>query len=182
MLWVFGYGSLMWRPDFAYDERRGALVRGYHRAACILSTRYRGTPEVPGLVAGLDRGGACRGVAFAVAAERADDVIAYLMEREMVTDVYCPRYLPAALDDGRMVRSLAFVANRKHPHYVGGLPLIEAARLVRQGRGVAGSAHDYFTNIVSHLTEFGIRDGHLHRLLAAVAAAGEVAVDSATRG
>ena len=94
-IWVFGYGSLMWRPDFPHVETRPARLRGYHRALCVLSTRYRGTKARPGLVLGLDRGGSCVGRAFRVAARDADRVLAILHEREMLNRVYNPRWLTA---------------------------------------------------------------------------------------
>src|SRR5438309_829772 len=102
-LWVFGYGSLMWRPGFEFEEQSPALVRGFHRSLCIFSHVHRGTPEKPGLVLGLDRGGACRGVGFRVAADRRHDTLAYLREREQVTTVYREVWLPARLQDGRLV-------------------------------------------------------------------------------
>lgn len=164
-LWVFGYGSLMWRPGFDYVDRRAALLRGYHRAPCVLSTHYRGTPEVPGLVVGLDRGGACRGIAFAVAPDAALRVIEYLYLREMVTSVYIPKYLNVSLDGGGTARALTFIANTSHCQYAGRLAPQDAARLVRQGLGRAGTSREYVHNIVRHLEEFGIRDGTLHALL-----------------
>lgn len=164
-LWVFAYGSLMWQPDFDYVEARPALLRGYHRAMCILSTHYRGRAEAPGLVLGLDRGGSCRGRAFRVAAERAEAVIALLHDREMITGVYRPGPLPVTLDDGRRVAAHGFVVRRDHPQYRGRLRPDEAARLVRQGSGSRGSSRDYLASTVAHLDELGIRDGSLHRLL-----------------
>ncbi|MBF0563261.1 MAG: gamma-glutamylcyclotransferase, partial [Alphaproteobacteria bacterium] len=152
----------------AYVERLPALLQGYYRAACILSTIYRGTPAAPGLVLGLDRGGACRGLAYAVAAESAGDVIDYLYQREMITSVYRPRYVNVALNDGRRVRALTFITNREHVQYAGRLSLEEAACLVRQGHGRSGSSRDYLFSTVEHLKLLGIRDTRLHKLLALV--------------
>lgn len=167
-LWVFAYGSLMWQPDFDYVEAQGALLRGYHRAMCILSTHYRGCAEAPGLVLGLDHGGSCRGRAFRVAAERAAAVIALLHEREMITGVYRPGPLPISLDDGRRVTAHGFVVRRDHAQYCGRLRPDEAARLIRQGCGSRGRSRDYLASTVAHLDALGIRDGSLHRLLTLV--------------
>ncbi|MBF0306917.1 MAG: gamma-glutamylcyclotransferase [Alphaproteobacteria bacterium] len=163
--WVFAYGSLMWRPGFEHIEARAALLRGYHRDMCVVSTIYRGTPECPGLVMGLDRGGACRGRAFRVASENEAAVRAYLDDREMVTMVYTPRMLPVTLEDGRRIPAWCFVVRRDHPQYAGRLPPAEAARLIRQGVGRAGCAREYLALTVAHLEDMGILDGALHRLL-----------------
>lgn len=163
-IWIFGYGSLMWRPNFPYTEVGPALLRGYHRALCIYSTEYRGTWEQPGLVLGLDRGGSCRGRAMKVADKDADEVIAYLHEREMVNRVYVPKWLPVALPTGR-VRAYVFVADRGHEKFVSPLSEAEAVRLILQGRGKMGTCLDYVQNLVRHLDELGIPDGPLHRLV-----------------
>src|SRR3712207_8276797 len=118
-LWVFGYGSLMWRPGFPHLERVHAHLYGYHRSLCVFSHVHRGTPEHPGLVLGLDRGGRCHGVAFRVDAAEAAETVRYLREREQVTAVYRERSLPVRLDDGRAVAALAYVVDRSHPQYAG---------------------------------------------------------------
>lgn len=163
-VWVFAYGSLMWRPDFAHLEARPALLRGWHRAMCILSTHYRGTPARPGLVLGLDRGGSCRGRAFRVAEADWPAVCETLHAREMLTGVYRPRFLPVRLDDGRRVPAWSFVADRGHRQYWRGGEA-EAARLIRQGRGGMGSSRDYLAATVAHLAELGMPDCGLVRLL-----------------
>ena len=120
-LWIFAYGSLMWRPGFDYQERQTARLHGFHRALCIYSHIYRGTPERPGLVMGLDRGGSCHGVAFRVSVESAPATLEYLRARELITNAYTERRLPVRLPSGRMVRALAYVAERGHTQYAGRL-------------------------------------------------------------
>ncbi len=162
-LWVFGYGSLMWQPDFAYEERAPALIHGFHRAFCVYSHVYRGTRERPGLVLGLDAGGSCRGVAYRVSAARAEATVEYLIRREMVTRVYMPRWVSARLGD-RRVRAHTYTATHNHVQYAGRLSDAEALRYIRQGAGRGGANTDYLRNTVRHLDELGIRDAPLHRL------------------
>ncbi|WP_374305523.1 gamma-glutamylcyclotransferase [Methylocella sp.] len=168
-MWVFGYGSLMWRPDFEFVERRPALVRGYHRALCVYSHVHRGTVERPGLVLGLDRGGSCRGVAFRVEAARAPATLACLRAREQVTAVYRELVLPALLPGGESVGAVAYVADRRHLQYAGGLGREDLLRLIRQGVGLSGRNVDYVLNTCGHLAELAIRDETLEWLARAVA-------------
>lgn len=165
--WVFGYGSLMWRPDFPYVECRPALLRGWHRALCVYSRHYRGTHDKPGLVLGLDRGGACRGRAFLVAAEDGAAVCDYLHAREMISGVYEPRWVGIVTPEGRR-RAAAYIADRQHEQYAGKLPEAELVRLILQGVGKGGPNIEYIENTVRHLDELGIAESALHRLLRAV--------------
>jgi cation transport protein ChaC len=167
-LWVFGYGSLMWRPGFPFLERRHAHLHGYHRALCVYSHVHRGTPERPGLVLGLDRGGRCHGVAFRVAPEEAAETVQYLREREQVTAVYVERRLPVRLAGGEAVAALAYVVDRGHPQYAGRLPQEDSLRLVRQGVGVSGANPDYVRSTHRHLLEMGVTDPVLAQLAAAL--------------
>jgi len=169
-LWIFGYGSLMWSPGFAYKSKRVARVHGYHRALCILSTRYRGTARRPGLVVGLCRGGSCWGMAFKVPAAQVRRTLGRLWSREMPRRVYDPRLVPVALDGRRTVRALAFVADTDHPAYVRELDLHGRARLVAQGIGQRGPCVDYIRNTLEHMHEVGVRDPHLERVLHAALA------------
>ncbi|MDQ7249850.1 gamma-glutamylcyclotransferase [Dongia sedimenti] len=162
---VFGYGSLMWRPDFPYIDIVPATLHGYHRAFCIRSTHYRGTRENPGLVLGLDRGGMCHGRMFRVKPEHAAEVAEALHQREMVTGVYEPRWLKVRLEDGGIATALAYVADRKHPQYAGKLEIPEIARRIRLAIGRTGSNVEYLRNTVLHLEEMGIHEGVLHRVL-----------------
>jgi cation transport protein ChaC len=167
-LWVFGYGSLMWNPGFPALERRVATLIGYHRALCVYSHVHRGTPERPGLVMGLDRGGSCRGVAFRVAAQDAADTIAYLRAREQVTSVYLERHLPVRPDGYAPVRALTYVVDRRHAQYAGRLREEEVLRLVRSAEGRSGRNPDYVTATQAHLVELGVHDAALARLAAAL--------------
>jgi cation transport protein ChaC len=163
--WVFGYGSLMWNPCFRCVETRRALLRGYHRALCILSIISRGTPEKPGLALGLDRGGSCSGFAFRLDPDNLAAGKALLWQREMLNGVYRPKVLPVRLAGWERVPALVFVARPDHPQYAGELKSEEAAALVAQGAGACGTALDYLRNVVRHLDEFGIADCPLHRVL-----------------
>jgi len=165
--WVFGYGSLMWSPCFAYRERRLARVHGYHRALCILSTRYRGTHRKPGLVMGLCRGGSCWGMAYRIPRNEVARSLARLWSREMPRRVYEPRLVPAVLPDGRRVNALAFLADPQHPSYMRELDLHGRARLVAQGIGKRGACIDYIRNTLEHMHDVGVRDPHLERVLEA---------------
>jgi len=167
-LWVFGYGSLMWRPGFDFVERQLARLRGYHRALCIYSHVHRGTPERPGLVLGLDRGGSCRGVAFRVEAQRAAATIAYLRAREQVTAVYVERRVRVRLDDEREVEALTYVVDRRHVQYAGKLPLDKILEYVRAGVGRSGENPAYVLNTHRHLAELSLRDSVLAHLVEAL--------------
>ncbi|CCF21151.1 putative cation transport protein chaC-related [Pseudorhizobium banfieldiae] len=156
--WVFGYGSLMWNPGFPFEEKAEAHIFGYRRSLCVRSHVHRGTPERPGLVLGLDRGGSCRGMAFRVRSEERAEVLAYLRARELVTHVYKERFLPAMLGDRRQVRALGYVVDRQHAQYAGVLDAREAAEIVRSAVGKSGPNPAYVLNTVSHLREMGIRD------------------------
>lgn len=136
-LWVFGYGSLMWRPGFPFSEAFPALLKGAHRALCVYSIVHRGTHAEPGLVLGLDRGGACRGVAFRVTEDTEEETVAYLREREQVTDVYREAVRPVRLLDGsgRAVNALCYLVDRNHEQYAGGLSLDEQIRIIKAGKG-----------------------------------------------
>jgi len=164
-LWIFGYGSLMWSPGFRYAEGSTGLVHGYHRALCILSNRYRGTPEKPGLVVGLCRGGSCWGMVFRVPAARVRRVLGSLWRREMVNKVYLPTFVPVMLSPGRRVRALAFVADTAHRQFVRELDLRGRAQLVAQGIGLRGRCVDYIRNTLEHMLELGVNDPHLVRVL-----------------
>jgi glutathione-specific gamma-glutamylcyclotransferase len=165
-LWVFGYGSLMWRPGFAFIEQVPARLIGEHRALCVYSFDHRGTPEKPGLVLGLDRGGACRGIAFRVAAAHRDEVVGYLRGREQTTHVYreVMRSVWLENDARERVSALAYVVDRGHVQYAGRLSLHEQLRFVRQGHGRSGNNRDYVLETVRSIEAQGFRDTQLHQL------------------
>lgn len=162
---MFGYGSLMWNPGFDHAEARPALLKGWHRAFCLYSLHYRGTPARPGLVLGLDRGGSCRGVAFRVPAAQAELAVEYLNERELVGYAYVARTLSIQLDDGCAVPAYTFVADRTHRHYAGDLLLEQAAAIIMDAQGAAGLNRDYLINTVRRLEADGFADKRLHALL-----------------
>ncbi len=168
MKWIFGYGSLMWRPGFAFEKKAEARLFGHHRAFCVYSHVHRGTPERPGLVLGLDRGGSCRGVAFGLAEGQWAATIAYLREREQATSVYLEREMQVQLDSGERIKATAYLVDRAHRQYAGRLSLEDQLGLVRQGVGQSGANPDYVRNTVGQLDAMGIVDGPLHRLLEAL--------------
>ncbi len=163
-LWVFGYGSLIWRPGFAFLEKRPARLVGAHRSLCVYSWVHRGTPQSPGLVLGLDRGGACRGLAFRVAAADRDEVIAYLRAREQVTAVYLERFRQVLFADGSTAEALTYVVDREHPQYAGKLDEDVQLRIVAGAHGASGANRDYVINTAAHLAELGMPDPQLSRL------------------
>jgi glutathione-specific gamma-glutamylcyclotransferase len=165
-LWVFGYGSLMWRPGFEFIERVPARLIGEHRALCVYSFVHRGTPEKPGLVLGLDRGGACRGIAFRVAEKHRASTIAYLRKREQVTSVYreVVRSVWPENETRQRVSALAYVVDRGHVQYAGRLSLAEQLRYVRQGHGQSGVNREYVFSTVAAIEAEGFRDQQLHQL------------------
>jgi cation transport protein ChaC len=163
-LWVFGYGSLMWNPGFDFVERVSARLIGLHRALCVYSFVHRGTPERPGLVLGLDRGGMCRGIAFRVPAALREKTVEYLRAREQVTTVYLETMRRIELEEEarRQVRALCFIVDRSHVQYAGRLTLAECVRHVRQGHGRSGANRDYVLETVQALEALGYRESALH--------------------
>lgn len=165
-LFVFGYGSLMWRPGFEFESKAFATVRGRHRRLCVYSWVHRGTQERPGLVMGLDRGGSCRGVVFTVDEARRQEVIEYLRAREQVTMVYKEATVTARLADGTSVSALTYVVDRAHAQYAGQLSLDETYDQVRGAVGQSGPNEEYVLSTADLLAEAGIADPRLHTLAA----------------
>lgn len=167
-MWIFGYGSLMWRPGFDHVESQHALLRGAHRSLCVYSYVHRGTEQKPGLVLGLDTGGSCRGIAFRVDSASADATIEYLRVREQVTMVYREALRRVELLDGskRKIQAVCFLVDRMHRQYAGRLPVSKQAELVARGHGVSGDNVEYVVNTLSHLDEMGLRELALQQVLA----------------
>jgi cation transport protein ChaC len=170
--WVFAYGSLMWRPGFEHLEQVTAHLSGARRALCVWSWVHRGTKEHPGLVLGLDRGGSCRGVAYRVAGGKRDEVLAYLRERELVTDVYREVWRPLRLDrpDRPTVSALTYVVDRNHRQYAANLSPEAILRHVRDSHGRSGANADYVVNTVRHLHSLGFRDPVMEKVAEALLA------------
>ncbi len=164
-LWVFGYASLIWRPDFDFAERRAAKVHGWHRALKMWSRINRGTPECPGLVFGMLSGGSCRGMVFRIGQEHARQVLINLWQREMPTAVYDPRWLTCHTPQGP-VRALAFTLSRKSPSHTGTLQDHEYLRIFAQASGRYGTTRDYAQATYDELRRHGIHDQALAKLIA----------------
>lgn len=159
--WVFGYGSLIWRPGFEYLSAALARAHGVHRALCIYSFHYRGTETQPGLVFGLMRGGSCAGMAYEISAENWPAARDYLRERELVTHVYREVYRNLRLADGRSVTAMTFVVDEAHEQFAGRLSVADQLEMVTHANGSTGSNRDYVLNTVDHLNEMGFADKHL---------------------
>ncbi|GJD95072.1 gamma-glutamylcyclotransferase [Methylobacterium iners] len=167
-LWVFGYGSLIWQPEFAVAEQRVATLRGYHRRFCLLQRRFRGSPRRPGLVLALDRGGSCRGVAFRIEGSDARSVLMPVWRREMRGSGYEGRWVLVSTAAGP-VPALTFVANRSSDRYTGRLSDAATAEMIATGCGHLGPSASYLFHTVAACAELGIHDRHLWRLQALVA-------------
>ncbi len=165
--WVFGYGSLMWKPGFPHLARSPARLYGAHRQLCVYSFYHRGSEEVPGLVMGLDRGGACRGAAYQVAPEDWQDTVEYLRAREQVTMVYREAYVRLRLlePEPRDVTALCYLVDRSHVQYAGSLSVADQLKFVLQGVGHSGENPEYVVKTVEHMREAGIHDSKLEELV-----------------
>lgn len=163
-LWIFGYGSLVWRPEFPHEEHRAATLRGYHRSLCLWSRVNRGTPEEPGLVFGLDRGGSCKGMVYRLAASVVAQVFPQLWEREMPSGAYQPRWLACHTPTGP-VQALAFVMDRRSSGYAGQLPDDQILHIVRRGVGKYGHCVEYVAETARALRQHGIVDRRLEALV-----------------
>jgi cation transport protein ChaC len=163
-LWVFGYGSLMWNPAINVVDSKKAHVRGYHRTFCLTLGAGRGTPQMPGLMLAIDRGGSCTGVAHCIAAGQVESELGVLWLREMVSGAYEPRWVSADVEGVKRLRVLTFVINRSHPRYEGHLAPDVAARRIAAAQGILGSNREYLYRTVRHLAELGIEDGPMHAL------------------
>jgi cation transport protein ChaC len=163
-LYVFGYGSLIWNPAFHFEDKTPALLRGYHRRFCLRLLQGRGTRETPGLMLALDHGGACKGVAFRIAAAKAREELHVLWQREMFGGAYNARWVKLTAPCGRSLRAVTFVINRRHPRYLPELSLEQTAALIATGCGDLGTCREYLENTISHLAQLGLRDTGLERI------------------
>jgi cation transport protein ChaC len=166
-VWLFAYGSLIWNPAIYFAEQRCVTVHGYHRKFCLEVHLGRGSPEAPGLMLGLDRGGSCRGVALRIPAARAREELEVVWQREMVGTAYTAKWL-RAVGNGDAIRAIGFVVDRAHDRYVGGMEEQQAAALIADASGFLGPCADYLEQTSSHLKKLGIPDSGLLRLQALV--------------
>lgn len=162
-VWLFAYGSLIWNPIIHFVERRLVTVRGYHRRFCLWTHLGRGSPEAPGLILGLEHGGACRGVAYRIAAALAQEELELVWRREMLTNVYRPRWVKFTAPEGGGA-AIAFLINTAHPRYAGLLPEDQVVESIARARGSLGACATYLFNTADHLAALGIRDRQLSRL------------------
>lgn len=165
-LWVFGYGSLVWNPGFAWSSRHLARLDGYHRSFCMRSIHHRGTVAEPGLVLALDaaEGARCHGVAFEIAPQIAEETLEYLRARELISAAYLETRQMLALDDGRRVEAVTYVIDRDHAQYCGGLEREEQARILARAVGRRGPNWDYLHQTTDHLAQLGLPDPELEWL------------------
>jgi glutathione-specific gamma-glutamylcyclotransferase len=161
--WVFGYGSLLWDPGFAWTSRHPARLEGFRRSFCMRSIHHRGTVAKPGLVLALDAApqAHCSGIAFELAPQVAEETLEYLRARELISAAYLETVQPVTLDCGRRVEAVAYVIDRAHEQYCGGLPLEEQARIIAHAVGGRGPNADYLHLTAAHLAELGLDDPDL---------------------
>jgi glutathione-specific gamma-glutamylcyclotransferase len=169
-LWLFAYGSLIWRPACIDEERRPALLRGHHRQFCMWTRRFRATPQRPGLMLALDRGGQCHGLALRLAEKTMEQDLEKVLRRELIMKpaAYLPRWLKLETADGPLT-ALGFIINRQSPRYTGRLSEERTAEIIAGAVGHVGSCAEYLMHTVAHLEELGLRDNRLWRLQALVA-------------
>jgi len=162
-IWLFGYGSLMWNPAIHHVERKPARLHGYHRKFCLWTTMGRGTEERPGLMLALQPGGSCKGFAYRVAADIADEELSVVWNREMVSGAYVPRILNLETADGP-IRAITFVINQHHDRYAGKLDIETIVQAIAHAEGTIGLCRDYLFSTVEHMDDLGMGDGHMHDL------------------
>jgi cation transport protein ChaC len=163
-LWVFGYGSLMWNPEFAYVEGHQARIYGFHRRLCLWSMRYRGTEENPGLVVGMAPGGSCLGMAFRVDDSVIHETMEYLFERELISNAYRPVVKPIHLVNGKKANALTFVSKKEHRQYAPKMSIEKITQIVSNAHGPRGSNSDYIINTADYLENMGIHKTEIHNV------------------
>jgi cation transport protein ChaC len=167
--WVFAYGSLMWNPAIEFAEAQPCKIEGWHRSFCFWLPLGRGTPELPGLMLALERGGSCEGIAYRLAPHQVRSELAIVWNREMLAGVYKPRWAPVTLRDGRLVTAVTFEVDTKHCQYTGDLSMDRTAHHVAFAEGRRGACRDYLANTVAHARALGIYDDYLEDLVERVA-------------
>ena len=167
--WVFAYGSLMWNPAIEFAEQSACEVKGWRRSFCFWVPLGRGTPELPGLMLALERGGSCEGIAYRLAPDQVRSELAILWNREMLAGVYQPRWVPAKLRDGRVVKAVTFEVDPAHCQYCGDLPIERAAHHIAFAEGRRGACRDYLANTAAHARALGIHDPYIEEMLERVA-------------
>jgi cation transport protein ChaC len=173
---VFGYGSLMWNPALEYTDVDTARIHGWHRRFCLRLLLGRGSPQTPGVMLALDRGGACTGRLYRIAAAKVDDELRLLWRREMIAGSYTARWVNVQVGDRRL-HAITFVVDRHHPRYIGGLPADQIAHLLRTGQGSLGTSRWYFDALSTTLEELNVRDAGIERLRLALSLSGRGAVE-----
>lgn len=170
--WVFGYGSLIWDPGFAWSSRALARLEGFHRSFCMRSVHHRGTLDEPGLVLALDAAAdaACQGIAFEIAPQIAEETLEYLRARELISAAYLETVQTVTLSTGTQIEALVYVIDRAHWQYCGDLPLEEQATIIARARGGRGANRDYLYQTAEHLAELGLADPDLEWLATRVRA------------
>lgn len=166
-VWIFGYGSLVWNPEFCFAESRVAWLEGFHRRLCVQSKVYRGTPDCPGLVLGLAPGGQCEGRVFRIAPQDLEAELLKVWEREMFDDSYVPAWIELKTEPGT-VEALTFVVNQGNELYVPELSLAQLASTVASASGERGSCEEYLNNTVEALKQHGLPDRYLETVLGEV--------------
>ena len=168
-VWVFAYGSLMWNPALEFAESSICQVQGWHRSFCFWTPLGRGTPELPGLMLALERGGNCEGIAYRIAPEQVESELALLWNREMLAGYYQPQWVPATLGDGRIVSAVAFEVDTAHCQYCGDLPVDKQAHHIAFAEGRRGACREYLANTAAHARALGIHDPYIEDMVARVA-------------
>ncbi|MBV8406576.1 MAG: gamma-glutamylcyclotransferase [Alphaproteobacteria bacterium] len=168
--WVFAYGSLMWNPAIEFAEQQPCRVAGWRRSFCFWLPMGRGTPELPGLMLALERGGDCEGIAYRLTAEQVSSEFPLLWNREMLAGIYQPDWVPTVLRDGREVSSVTFVVDPAHCQYCGDLPMERAAHHIAFAEGRRGACRDYLANTAAHARALGIHDPYIEDLVERVKA------------
>ena len=161
--WIFAYGSLMWRPGFEFEQAHPAQLSGFHRRLSVYSNHYRGTPERPGLVFGLDHGGTCDGLAYRVSDQKWHSTLHYVRDRELITEIYHEVVMPVVLV-GQTVEAVTYVVDPKHHQYAEAKSTADTLATIRQGHGISGSCVEYVCNTIQHLRDMGVYDEELEVL------------------